>query len=123
MRTLQAIGIGASSTARIEDVLALISASCDLRADQRLILASIDTRAEFVRELARRLSIDHVLFAPEALRAVQGVTTPSPFTHARLGIWSVAEAAALHALGPAARLVVPRRVGHRCTCALAEIPS
>lgn len=56
-------------------------------------------------------------------RAAEGVVTRSARILARHGVGSVAEAAALAAAGPGARLLVPRQAVEAATCALAFIPT
>ncbi len=61
---------------------------------------------------------------PLPLLRAQAAPTPSPRQPARYGAGSVAEAAALAAAGPGARLLLPRRIapGGRVTLALATGP-
>lgn len=69
---------------------------------------------------AATLGVPLVLVAPEALVAAQaGCITRSARAEAALGVASVAEGCALAAAGPGARLVLPRIVSARATCALA----
>ncbi len=51
------------------------------------------------------------------------VIRPSEVVKAEVGTPSVAEAAALAAAGPDARLIVPKTKGARATCAIAEAPA
>jgi cobalt-precorrin 5A hydrolase len=73
--------------------------------------------------LAKAMSLPLRAVADEELRA-QTTQTASPRQPARYGKGSVAEAAALAACGPGARLLVARRVGPDglVTVALAEGP-
>lgn len=70
---------------------------------------------------AARLGLPLVAVPPEAIRGVE-TATHSPRLLASRGTGSVAEAAALAAAGPGARLLAPRSVSadRRATCALAE---
>ncbi len=120
MSPRRAIGFGAASAARLDDLLALIrsipgalGATC---------LATIERRAELAAEAAAALELDLRLFSAEQLAAIDGTVTRSSRSAETVGSPSVAEAAALAALGPRARLAVPRRTGILCTCALAELP-
>lgn len=79
------------------------------------------TVAEKAEALVALLGAPVVSVAPEALRA-QVVATVSARSITAYGTGSVAEAAALAAAGPGARLLVPRKVSRdgQATCALAE---
>jgi cobalt-precorrin 5A hydrolase len=117
----RAIGFGAASAATVEDVLALIRATAGglFPGD---CLATLDRRAALGNELARRLGLDLHIFPADRLADIAGTVTPSARSADAVGSPSVAEAAALAALGPGARLTRPRRTGVLCTCALAELP-
>lgn len=117
---VRAIGIGCTSDAAVGDVLELLDATVGDARDITM-LATLDRRAAIARAVAAKLGLDVALFSAETLRAIPGVRTISARTAASVGTPSVAEAAALAALGPGARLVVERRTGRRCTCALAEL--
>ncbi|TCP32758.1 cobalamin biosynthesis protein [Sphingomonas sp. BK235] len=97
---------------------ALIQAAGARRIDR---LAAPADRVALVAPLADALGLPLVAIAAEALA---GTVTPtrSAVSLAARGTGSVAEAAALHAAGPGARLIVPRLVSpdRRATCALAE---
>ncbi len=121
MRIQRAIGIGAASAAKIDDVLALIRATVGLATDGAC-LATIDRRADLARQIAEMLDLELRLFPAERLAAVPGTLTLSSRSADAVGSPSVAEAAALAALGPAAWLAIPRKTGILCTCALAELP-
>ncbi|GAC1399706.1 MAG: hypothetical protein NVS3B17_18000 [Vulcanimicrobiaceae bacterium] len=115
-----AIGFGCTSRATAQDIVALIARECgELRPGT--VLATLDRRDAIARAVARELALDVVTFDAERLARVRGTTVTSPRALASVGTPSVAEAAALAALGDAARLVVTRRTGHRCTCARAEM--
>lgn len=119
--TVRAIGIGCTSGAAVADVLELVRSTLG---DARRIkaLATLDRRAVIARAVADELGLDVALFSADTLRTIPGIRTMSARAGASLGIPSVAEAAALAALGPGARLVIERRTGRGCTCALAELP-
>ena len=118
--TVRAIGIGCTSGAAVADVLELLRATVG---DARRIttLATLDRRAAIARAVADKLGLDVALFSADTLRTIPGVRTMSTRASASVGTPSVAEAAALAALGPGARLVIERRTGRGCTCALAEL--
>ena len=119
--TRRAIGIGCTSQADINDVVALVRAvQATTKADT--LLATHERRAPIARAVAAALKLDLVLFPATTLAHVPGTRSISPLAAANVGTANVAEAAALAALGPAARLVVPKRVGRHCTCAVAELP-
>jgi cobalt-precorrin 5A hydrolase len=116
-----AIGIGASSSAETSDVIALIRESVgDFASD--FLLATLDRRAGIASQVAAELGLELMLFPPEALATVDGVKTTSERAAAATGSGSIAEAAALASLGPGARLVLEKRKGNRCTCAMAVLP-
>ena len=118
----RAIGIGCGSDGTVDDVLALIYAAAGTQFDPGTKLATLDRRADIAAKVADALKLELMLFAADRLAAVPGVASPSARTKAAVGTPSVAEAAALAALGDGARLVVPRRTGRRCTCAVAALP-
>ena len=120
MSLRRAVGIGCTSLAAIEDVLDLVRAVIG-KAEGVAILASLDRRETIARAAAACLDLDLMLFSAGRLAEVRGIITPSARAANALGTASVAEAAALAALGPRAQLIVARRTGRRCTCALAEI--
>ena len=72
-------------------------------------MATIDRRADVVRTVAARRGWRLVLFTATEL-AGREVPHPSAETADRVGTPSVAEAAALLAAGPAAEIIVPKRV-------------
>jgi cobalt-precorrin 5A hydrolase len=115
----RAIGFGCSSRADVEDVVALVRAVNGARTRDTL-LATHERRAPLARAVAAALDLDLVLFPATTLAQVLGTQSTSALAAARVGTANVAEAAALAALGPAARLVVTKRVGRHCTCAIAE---
>jgi cobalt-precorrin 5A hydrolase len=121
MRIRRAIGIGAASSARLEDVLALIQSTVG-PIGAWACLATIDRRAELAKQLADMLDLELRLFPAEQLAVTPGTVTISSRSADTVGSPSVAEAAALAALGPNAWLAIPRKTGILCTCALAELP-
>lgn len=82
------------------------------------LLAALEGREEAV-PLAAQLALPlHAV--QQALAAAQRVITDSAASRASTGLGSVAEAVALAAAGPGARLLGPRRASRSATCALAE---
>jgi cobalt-precorrin 5A hydrolase len=74
-----------------------------------------------IAEAASALGLPVVWVGRAALRGEQGrCLTRSARAEIEVGLASVAEAAALSAAGPGARLVLPRIAGAGVTCALAE---
>jgi cobalt-precorrin 5A hydrolase len=120
MTTRIAIGIGASSKAVAEDLLNLIH-GCISTIESGTILATLDRRSEIASSVAMNLGVDLVLFPAEALASVGGVKTRSAASVLNTGSESIAEAAALAALGPDAKLILERQVGNQCTCAMAVL--
>lgn len=86
-------------------------------------LATLAAKAEGLEPLARLLGLPVVALPPEALRGIPTLTQ-SDRVEAMFGTGSVAEAAALVAAGPGARLRGPRAVSEdgTATAALAEDP-
>jgi cobalt-precorrin 5A hydrolase len=115
------IGFGASSRATCEDVVSLIQETF-AELSPETILATLDRRAEIGGSVARALELQIVLLPASILSDVRRVTHSSNRAAQTVGTASVAEASALASLGVSARLLVPRRVGHLCTCAVAVLP-
>ncbi|GCB90509.1 cobalamin biosynthesis protein CbiX [Streptomyces noursei] len=122
-------GVGARRGVRAEDVVALVGAALAAvgRAPGALVaLATVDAKAAEpgLRDAARRLGVPLRAF-PAAELAVVRVPAPSAAARDAVGTPSVAEAAALVAAGPDARLVLGKRVSApagrpgTATCALA----
>jgi cobalt-precorrin 5A hydrolase len=119
--TRVAIGIGASSSASAEDILQLIY-ECAGELKSETILATLDRRSAIVSRVADELGLRLVLLPAHVLAEVREGRTHSALSASTTGSGSVAEAAALASLGPGARLIQERRIGNRCTCALAVLP-
>jgi cobalt-precorrin 5A hydrolase len=117
----QAIGIGCSSRATTEDVLALLQRSLAPIAPGT-VLATLDTRTALGQSVADALGLQLLVFSANKLSQTPGVRTHSEVAREHTGTSSVSEASALAALGPLARLTLPRQIGHLCTCALAVLP-
>jgi cobalt-precorrin 5A hydrolase len=115
------IGMGCSSRAVSDDVVALIL-TCVGEVVPDTILATVDSRSRMGETVAAALGLRLMLFPASALARVVGIATQSQIALRNSGTPSVAEAAALIALGPEARLSLPRRTGRLCTCAVAVLP-
>jgi cobalt-precorrin 5A hydrolase len=115
------IGMGCSSRAVSDDVVALILA-CVGQVVPDTVLATLDSRSCMGETVAAALGLRLMLFPASALARVAGIATRSQIALRSSGTPSVAEAAALIALGPQARLSLPRRTGRLCTCAVAVLP-
>lgn len=114
-------GFGSRRGAAPDELLAALGAA--LAAEGRALadvalLAALDGHAE-AAPLATHLALP-LRAVPQALAAAQPVLTESAASRAATGLGSVAEAVALAAAGPGARLLGPRRASRAATCALAE---
>ncbi len=120
------IGFGCSSFAESEEIVRLIQASVH-PIPQDSVLATLDRRAPMGEIISLILGIRLVVFPASTLSEIKETTTHSPLALARTRTSNVAEAAALASLGPTARLIVARKKGRFCTCAVAaisvEVPS
>jgi precorrin-3B C17-methyltransferase/precorrin-6y C5,15-methyltransferase (decarboxylating) CbiE subunit/precorrin-6Y C5,15-methyltransferase (decarboxylating) CbiT subunit len=118
------VGVGCSHDALADDVGAVVAgavAETGAGAEPPVAVATIDRRARHpaVTEAAGGLPV--VAF-PASLLATVDVPNPSDTVDDVVGTPSVAEAAALLAAGPGARLVVEKRRGATATAALAIGP-
>ncbi|MET7395864.1 precorrin-6y C5,15-methyltransferase (decarboxylating) subunit CbiE [Dactylosporangium sp. NPDC005572] len=108
------VGFGARPDATAEEVLALLP---DL--ENVVAVSTVDARLELATAVARARDWRVVTFSAAELASVE-VPTPSARVAAAVGTPSVAEAAALLAVGePAAVLVHPKRSAGRVTVAVA----
>lgn len=119
-------GIGFRAGASWQDIVTLVTLATknvSLSPDDLRGLATLDQKAAeagFI-EAADRLKLRAIAVGPEVLRGMaDGVRTHSPRVQALHGVGSVAEAAALAAAGPGARLLLSRIASERVTCALAQ---
>ncbi|GAC1529251.1 MAG: precorrin-3B C(17)-methyltransferase [Acidimicrobiales bacterium] len=118
------VGVGSSSGAPIDDLLELAESALT-RA--RLTAASVGAVATLhdkasepaIRELAHRWSVPLVSFTAAVLAEID-VPTPSEVVRAAVGTPSVSEAAALHAAGAGADLVVTKLASATATVAVAR---
>src|SRR5262245_42362040 len=114
--TMLVIGIGTTSRVTIEDVLHVTVAALDkieadeqAAADDSIYIAALD-RPEINPVIETALRDLQILFLtlPELQAAAPGCVTHSEKSMKQYGVPSVAEAAALAALGDGAKLLVPR---------------
>jgi precorrin-3B C17-methyltransferase/precorrin-6y C5,15-methyltransferase (decarboxylating) CbiE subunit/precorrin-6Y C5,15-methyltransferase (decarboxylating) CbiT subunit len=109
-----ALGVGCSSEATADELRALVD---DLAGRPADTVATIDLRADHPAVLA--IAGGPPTTFPASLLAAVAVPHPSDAVARAVGTPSVAEAAALLAAGPGARLVVTKRPGPTATAALA----
>jgi cobalt-precorrin 5A hydrolase len=121
MTQRSAIGFGCTSRAASEDILHLIR-SCVPAVLPDTLLATLDRCAAIGESVASSLGLKLLLFPASALAQVSTITIHSTTAFEKTGTPSVAEASALLALGPQARLIVSRQTGLLCTCAVAVLP-
>lgn len=94
--------------------------TADQRAALRLAVPEMKRDEAGMIEAARALNLPIILIDAAALAAAQSrAVTRSAVVQAAVGLASVAEAAALAAVGPGGRLLLPRRSTSRATVALA----
>ena len=120
------LGLGARSGVREKELAEAINAAlaaAGLYPDRIAVLATLDRRAAEagVIAVAGRFGWELVAFPAAELAAV-AVPNPSPVVAAAVRTAGVAEAAALLAAGPEARLVLTKRTYPRVTIAVARSP-
>jgi len=123
-----AAGIGCRRGAPARDIEAAIRAAlvrANIAAEALDVIATIETKdAEAgIRNAAEKFGVA-VVIVPQRDLAAAGdrLETRSERVLALTGVGSVAEAAALAAAGPSARLISPRVATGAATCALAASP-
>jgi cobalamin biosynthesis protein CbiG len=122
-----AIGIGAASSARAEDIFALaraMLAEAPPHAQAKIFTLARKAETSALRDAANRLgvevvSLDEAEFSARQKEFLARGATTSALVQAKTGFASVAEAAALMGGGPNAVLIAPRRAENNVTCALA----
>ncbi len=123
-----ALGVGFASrctgnelAAVVTAVLAEVPGLLDAHAGAGRLAAPAHKRhAGLLEPVARDLGLTPVYVTRDQLSVWQPATvTRSRLAEAAVGLPAVAEAAALAAAGPGARLCVPRRTAGPATCALA----
>lgn len=121
-------GVGFRHAARAEAIIALIRralVSAGLPPERLCAVATAADRAgePAIREAAFAFGLTPTGLAPQSLQAVDAhVPTRSKRIEAMRGVGSLAEAAALAAVGDGAVLVLPRIASGSVTCALALRP-
>lgn len=120
-----AVGVGFGSGCAVNDLIALatdVLRQIDAYHVRPCYLATLDRkRGDGVLEtVAGYLNLEPLYLPAVKLATVIGTQQSSRVARA-VEVGSVAEAAALAALGPGARLVVRKRIGHRATGAVATL--
>lgn len=116
-------GVGFSSTCGAEELASLVRAA---QAEAGLQAAAIaapawKAGADCLAAAAAMLELPVLAIGRDQLAAAEdGVVTQSALSRAAAGVGSVAEAAALAAGGPGARLALARIASAHATCALSE---
>jgi precorrin-3B C17-methyltransferase/precorrin-6y C5,15-methyltransferase (decarboxylating) CbiE subunit/precorrin-6Y C5,15-methyltransferase (decarboxylating) CbiT subunit len=114
------VGVGCSSAATAGEMAAVVADALDaVPLSDGLSVATIDRRADHPAVLAVAGRTPPVTF-PAGLLAAVDVPHPSPAVDAAVGTPSVAEAAALLAAGPGARLLAGKCAGPTATAAVAR---
>jgi len=119
-------GIGCRKGASAAEIVAAIEAAAAAQGVERQAIAAlavIDLKREEpgIAEAARLLGLGVTIIDANSARLLAGETpTVSAASLAATGTGSASEAAALAAAGPGGRLIGPRTVHSRTTCALAE---
>jgi cobalt-precorrin 5A hydrolase/precorrin-3B C17-methyltransferase len=122
---LLAVGVGCERGTPRGEIERLVAATLDeagLAADAVACLVSIDVKSDELGllEAADTLGVTARFFDAATLSAQEPrVTAPSDYVRATVGTASVAEAAALAAVGASGTLLVPKRKSTRATCAVA----
>lgn len=122
------LGVGTERGASSEELRTLVASTCadhDLAMAAIGVVASIDLKAAepAVHALAGSLGVPARFLTAERLaEETSRLATRSETVFRETGCWGVAEAAALAAAGPQARLLAPKRKGRGVTCALALAP-
>ncbi len=121
------VGIGFSSSATADEILALIDEALGRIGASRedidgVAVPEFKRDAPVIARIAEHLNVPLCHIDEEALHAVQDrCVTRSATVEKATGLPSVAEAAALAAAGVAARLALPRISNGVATCALAAL--
>jgi len=111
-----------TSADAIEAALAAALAQARLPGDRLGALATAEFKGDEpgIAAAAQARGLPLILVAQHDLERVGGLATHSRRVTRRTGVGSVAEAAALAASGPGARLILPRIIAGPATCALAS---
>jgi cobalt-precorrin 5A hydrolase len=113
-------GFGCRDSATEDSLQSALDLACADQPQPRA-LATLAAKAQHLAPLARTLDLPLIEVSPSAL-AGQTTLTASDASRAAHATGSVAEASALAAAGPGARLLGPRHISHDrlATCALAS---
>jgi len=123
-----AVGIGCDSQASVGEMRVLLQdclAEAVIDLSQLRCLATVALKADEpgLLSLAAELRLSLRSFSVAELEAeTPRLASPSAAVFRAIGCHGVAEAAALAAVGPAGRLLLPKRRSARVTCALALFP-
>lgn len=123
-----AVGIGCERGTKTDEVCALaMAALLDAGLAEAAVAGvySLDLKTDepAIHALARQLGVPARFFPADALEAeTPRLANPSDAVFAEVGCHGVAEAAALAAAGPEARLIVPKRKSDHATVAIAASP-
>jgi len=118
-------GLGCRRGVAVEALCSVVAQALHRAGQQRrdlvlLAVPSFKQGADFA-QVAERFAVPLVLVEDAALQAVQGAClTRSAAAQRAVGLGSIAEAAALAAAGPGARLLGPRIALDGATCAVAR---
>ncbi|HLJ64555.1 MAG TPA: precorrin-3B C(17)-methyltransferase [Stellaceae bacterium] len=124
-----ALGVGTERGADGAELIALVEtmlAETGYAGEAIASVVSIDLKTDekAVHDLAWHLGVPARFFPASSLAAeTNRLQTPSARVYAETGCYGVAEGAALAAVGPTGKLLVPKRKSARTTCALAQSPS
>ena len=124
-KTMIVAGVGCKRGAPAPDVEAAVRAAlarANIDAGALDVIATIATKRDEagIQAAAEKLGVSVIVVSDADLQtASERTETRSERVRALAGVPSVAEAAALAAAGPAARLISPRLVVGAATCALA----
>jgi len=124
------VGMGCERNCPVDELEQLYQLSLEqnnLQPEQITALTSIDIKADEVglQELARRLELPFLTYDAASLRTVENqLSTHSDYIFKTVGVYGVAESAALFACqqqtGQAAELVMNKQKTKRATCAIAR---
>lgn len=124
-----AIGVGCERGAEPEEVADLVEtclAEAGLAHDAVAAIVSLDLKMDepALHRAAALLGVPTRFFDAGALEAeTPRLANPSELVFREVGCHGVAEGAALAAVGPQGRLIVPKKISRRATCAIAASPS
>lgn len=120
---MKVAGLGYSSEATLDSLSQALEALVE-RFGPVDALAAAESKRALVQRLGQARGLSVIVVADEALARAETLTH-SARSHQAFGTGSVAEAAALLAAGPGARLLAPRLISNdrKATAALAVAPT